>query len=153
MLYDEGKFQLDDPVEKYMPELQGLEVLVSQNADGSFVTEPADHPMTIRELMSHTGGLVYTPGLSQGPVAAAYAEAGILDRDTPLSEMMAKLGEIPLNHQPGTQWVYSISVDVQGYLVEVLSGQSFDEFLQTRIFAPLGMTDTAFHVAPEKASR
>ncbi len=153
MMYDEGKFQLDDPVEKYLPELVGAEVYVSQNADGSFVTEPAVHPMTIRELMSHTGGLVYTPGLSQGPIAAAYAQAGILNRDIPLANMMAALGEIPLNHQPGSQWVYSISVDVQGYLVEVLSGQTFDEFLQERIFAPLGMVDTAFHVAPEKAAR
>jgi len=152
-LYDQGKFELDDPVEKYIPEYAGMEVFVSENADGSFETEPADHAMTIRELMSHTGGLVYTPGLSSGPIADAYAKAGILDRDIALRDMMPKLAEIPLNHQPGSQWVYSISVDVQGYLVEVLSGQAFDEYLQQHIFAPLGMVDTAFHVAQEDANR
>lgn len=153
MMYDEGKFQLDDPVEKYLPELAGLQVFKSQNEDGSYVTEPAAHAMTVRELMSHTGGLMYTPPLSQGPIATAYTKARILAPDVPLKDMITALGKIPLNHQPGTQWVYSISVDVQGYLVEALSGQTFDRFLQERIFAPLGMVDTAFFVAPAKASR
>ncbi|MDT8428412.1 MAG: serine hydrolase domain-containing protein [Pseudomonadales bacterium] len=153
MLFDEGRFQLDDPVEQYLPELAGLQVFVSRNPDGSFVTEPAAHPMTIRELMSHTGGLVYIPPLSRGPVPDAYVEAGILNRDTPLAAMTAALGKLPLNHQPGSQWVYSVSVDVQGYLVEVLSGQSFDVFLQERLFAPLGMKDTAFYVDAQKAER
>ena len=75
MLWDEGKFKLDDPVEMHLPELAGMQVFVSQNEDGSWETEAADHPMTVRELMSHTGGLLYTPPLSQGPVANAYAEA------------------------------------------------------------------------------
>jgi CubicO group peptidase (beta-lactamase class C family) len=154
MLYDEGKFTLDDPVEKHMPELAGVEVFVSQNEDGSYVTEPADHPMTMRELMSHTGGLVYTPPLSQGPIAQAYADAGIMNLPNyTLAESIPKLGEIPLSYQPGTQWVYSISVDVQGYLVEVLSGQPFDEFLQERLFDPLGMSDTGFFVSADNASR
>lgn len=153
MLYDEGRFQLDDPVAKYIPEFTGLEVFVSQTEDGSFVTEPANHPMTIRELMSHTGGLMYTPPLSSGPVATAYTKARILDRSVPLAQMIPALGDIPLGYQPGTQWVYSISVDVQGYLVEVLSGQPFDEFLEQRIFSPLGMVDTAFFVAADKAHR
>lgn len=153
MLYDEGKFQLSDPVEKYIPALANLQVFKSQNADGSFVTEPADHPMTIRELMSHTGGLVYTPPLSQGPVANAYVQAGILNPNIPLQQQIEALGKIPLNHQPGSQWVYSISVDVQGYLVEVLSGQSFDVFLQERLFGPLGMVDTGFFVPADKVHR
>ncbi|MFM1895324.1 MAG: hypothetical protein RLZZ385_398 [Pseudomonadota bacterium] len=153
ILYDEGKFQLSDPVEKYIPELANLQVFKSQNDDGSFVTEPAVHPMTIRELMSHTGGLMYAPPLGQGPVATAYAKAGILNPNIPLKEQITALGKIPLNHQPGSQWVYSISVDVQGYLVEVLSGQTFDVFLQERIFGPLGMVDTGFFVAPEKVDR
>lgn len=153
ILYDQGKFQLSDPVEQYLPEMKNLQVFKSQNADGSFVTEPAVHPMTIRELVSHTGGLMYTPPLSQGPVATAYVKAGILDRDVPLKDMVTALGKIPLDHQPGSQWVYSISVDVQGYLVEVLSGQTFDVFLKEKIFDPLGMVDTSFFVAPEKASR
>ena len=154
ILYDEGKFQLSDPVEKHLPQLAGMTVFKSQNEDGSFETEPANHAMTIRELMSHTGGLLYTPPLSRGPVAAAYSKAGINNLPNyTLAESIPALGEIPLGHQPGTQWVYSISVDVQGYLVEVLSGQSFDVFLQERIFGPLGMVDTSFYVAADKAER
>ncbi len=154
MLYDEGKFTLDDPVEQHLPELAGMEVFVSQNDDGSWVTEPADHPMTIRELMSHTGGLLYTPPLSNGPIADAYTAAGIMDLPNyTLAESIPTLADIPLGYQPGSQWVYSISVDVQGYLVERLSGMKFDEFLQTRLFDPLGMDDTGFFVQPEDADR
>ena len=154
MLWDEGKFQLDDPVEMHLPELAGMKVFVEKNEDGSWVTEPADHPMTVRELMSHTGGLVYTPPLSQGPVAEAYAKAGIMNlTGASLAESMPALKDIPLSYQPGSQWVYSISVDVQGYMVERLSGMRFGEFLETRIFQPLGMVDTGFSVKPENAAR
>lgn len=154
MLWDEGKFQLDDPVEMHLPELAGMQVFVEQNEDGSWVTEPADHPMTVRELMSHTGGLVYTPPLSQGPVAEAYAKAGIMNlTGASLAESMPALKDIPLSYQPGSQWVYSISVDVQGYMVERLSGMRFGEFLETQIFQPLGMVDTGFSVKPENAAR
>jgi len=154
MLFDEGKFQLSDPVEKHLPQLAGMTVFKSQNEDGSFETEAAGHAMTIRELMSHTGGLLYTPPLSRGPVAAAYSKAGINNLPNyTLAESIPALGHIPLGYQPGTQWVYSISVDVQGYLVEVLSGQTFDVFLQERIFGPLGMVDTSFYVAADKADR
>ncbi len=154
MLFDEGKFTLDDPVEQHLPELAGMEVFVSQNDDGSWETTPADHPMTIRELMSHTGGLMYTPPLSNGPIANAYGEAGIMDLPNyTLAESIPALADIPLAYQPGTQWVYSISVDVQGYLVERLSGMAFDEFLQTRLFDPLGMSDTGFYVQPQNADR
>jgi len=154
MLYDEGKFTLDDALEKHIPALAGMEVFISQNDDGSYVTEPADHPMTVRELMSHTGGLVYTPPLSQGPIANAYVEAGIMNLPNyTLAESIPKLGGIPLSYQPGTQWVYSISVDVQGYLVEVLSGKTLDVFLKERLFDPLEMTDTAFFVSADNADR
>jgi len=154
VLHDEGKFELNDTVAKYLPELGGMEVFVSQNDDGSWVTEPANHPMTIRELMSHTGGLLYTPPLSQGPVASAYAKAGINNLfNYTLEESIPALADIPLGYQPGTQWVYSISVDVQGYLVERLSGQKFDEFLQERLFDPLDMAETGFYVNPENADR
>jgi len=154
VLHDEGKFELNDTVEKYLPELGGMEVFVSQNDDGNWVTEPANHPMTIRELMSHTGGLLYTPPLSQGPVASAYAKAGINNLfNYTLEESIPALADIPLGYQPGTQWVYSISVDVQGYLVERLSGQKFDEFLQERLFDPLDMAETGFYVKPENADR
>ena len=154
VLHDEGKFELNDTVDKYLPELGGMEVFVSQNDDGSWVTEPANHPMTIRELMSHTGGLLYTPPLSRGPVANAYAKAGINNLfNYTLEESIPALADIPLGYQPGTQWVYSISVDVQGYLVERLSGQKFDEFLQERLFDPLDMAETGFFVKPENADR
>ncbi|MEC7551060.1 MAG: serine hydrolase domain-containing protein [Pseudomonadota bacterium] len=154
MLWDEGKFQLDDPVEMHLPELAGMQVFVEQNEDGSWVTEPAEHPMTVRELMSHTGGLAYTPPLSQGPVAEAYAKAGIMNlTGATLAESMPALRDIPLFYQPGSQWVYSISVDVQGFMVERLSGMRFGVFLETRIFQPLGMVDTGFSVKPENAAR
>ncbi len=154
VLHDEGKFELNDTVEKYLPELGGMEVFVSQNDDGNWVTEPANHPMTIRELMSHTGGLLYTPPLSRGPVANAYAKAGINNLfNYTLEESIPALADIPLGYQPGTQWVYSISVDVQGYLVERLSGQKFDKFLQERLFDPLDMSETGFYVKPENADR
>lgn len=154
MLYDEGKFELDDPVEKHLPELAGMQVFVSQNEDGSWETVPAEHPMTVRELMSHTGGLLYTPPLGNGPIATAYAKAGIMDLPNyTLAESIPALADIPLAYQPGTQWVYSISVDVQGYMVERLSGQTFDEFLKQRLFEPLGMNDTAFYVPQDKAAR
>lgn len=152
ILYEEGKFRLADPVEMYVPELSDLQVYAGVDAIGNMLTEPANHRMTIRELMSHTGGLTY--GIfAQSPVDEAYVEADMLDTDATLAEFAGKLGEIPLKHQPGSTWEYSVSVDVQGYLVERLSGQPFGEFLQGRLFEPLGMTDTDFHVPPEKASR
>ncbi len=154
MLWDEGKFQLDDPLAQHLPELADMRVFVSENEDGSWATEAADHPPTIRELMSHTGGFLYTPPLSQGAIAEAYTEAGIMNLPGyTLEESMPALAGIPLGHQPGSQWVYSISVDIQGWLVERLSGMKFDEFLQQRLFTPLGMDDTDFYVHPENAGR
>lgn len=151
-LYDEGKFKLSDPVEKYIPEFAGLRVAAADGADGMPVTEPATHPMTIRELMSHSGGLTYG-FFSQSQVDALYVKANVLDPNTTLKQMVEKLGKIPLWAQPGTTWHYSVSVDVQGYLVEVLSGMPFDQYLNEKIFTPLDMPDTAFYVPAEKADR
>ena len=160
ILYEEGKFNLSDPVEQYIPELADLRVFSGTDAEGAMTTEAADHKMTIRELMSHTGGLTY--GLfAQSPVDAAYMEAGIgaaaaagiLPEGETARDFVAKLGSIPLKHQPGSRWEYSVAVDVQGYLVEVLSGQKFSSFLQQRLFGPLQMHDTAFHVPPPKLDR
>ena len=151
LLYEEGLFRLSDPVEKYIPEFKDLPVALGEDGNG-IVTEPADHPMTIRELMSHTAGLSY--GIfSESPVDKLYREAEILHPDSTLREMIEDLAAIPLRQQPGTIWHYSVAVDVQGYLVEVLSGQPFDAFLKERIFDPLGMNDTSFWVPPEKADR
>jgi CubicO group peptidase (beta-lactamase class C family) len=151
MLYEQGKFRLADPVAKYIPEFKDLKVAAGRGSNGPKV-EDADHAMTIRELMSHTGGLSY--GIfSQSQVDEMYREVNILDRDAPLKDMIDKLAKIPLRQQPGSMWHYSVSVDVQGYLVEVLSGQPFDEFLEEHIFVPLGMTDSAFYVSEDKADR
>ena len=151
MLYEEGKFRISDPVEKYIPEFKGLEVAAGEGPDGP-ITEPANHSMTIRELMSHTAGLSY--GLfSRSQVDTMYTEANVLDSNSTLQDMIDKLAKIPLRQQPGSRWHYSVAVDVQGYLVEVLSGQPFDQFLQERIFDPLGMVDTGFHVPADKADR
>ncbi len=152
ILYEEGKFKLSDPVEKYIPEMKDLQVYAGMNDDGTMITEPGDHPMTIRELMSHTGGLTY--GIfAQSEVDSAYVQAGLLSPLDTNAEFVAKLGQIPLKHQPGSRWEYSVSVDVQGYLAEVLSGQTFGEFLEERIFDPLQMVDTDFHVPEEKLNR
>jgi CubicO group peptidase (beta-lactamase class C family) len=152
ILYEEGKFKLSDPVEKYIPEFANLQVAAGEDAEGNIITEAPNHKMTIRELMSHTGGLTY--GLfSQSRVDDMYNDADVLNPDSNLQEMIDKLSVIPLRQQPGSMWHYSVSVDVQGYLVEKLSGQGFGDFLEERIFEPLGMTDTDFYVPEEKASR
>ncbi len=152
MLYDEGKFRLSDPVEMYIPELSDLQVAAGTDENGELITEPADHPMTVRELMAHTGGLTY--GIFSGSeVDSMYVEADLLNSGITLKEMVTRLGAIPLRQQPGSMWHYSVAVDVQGYLVEVLSGQAFDDFLDERLFGPLGMNDTDFYVPAEKAER
>ncbi|HBX38739.1 MAG TPA: serine hydrolase [Pseudohongiella sp.] len=152
MLHEEGKFSLEDPVSQYIPELAGLRVAAADGPDGVPETEPADHEMTIRELMSHTGGLTY--GLfSRSQVDSMYQAVNILDANGTLKDMIDKLAEIPLRQQPGSLWHYSVSVDVQGYLVEVLSGQNFAEFLQQRLFDPLNMDDTGFAVPDSDRER
>ena len=151
LLYEEGLFRLSDPVEKFIPEFAGLPVAAGETI-GGIVTEPADHPFTVRELMSHTAGFSY--GIfSESAVDRLYREAEVLNPDISLRGMIERLADIPLRKQPGTAWHYSVAVDIQGYLVEVLSGQPFDAFLKERIFDPLGMTDTAFWVTEDKADR
>ncbi|MEH6910458.1 MAG: serine hydrolase domain-containing protein [Oceanicoccus sp.] len=151
MLYEEGKFRLSDPVSKYIPELKGLKVAAGKGEKGPLL-EDANHEMTIRELVSHSAGLTY--GLfSPSQVDKMYNDVAVLDPQSTLKDMIDKLSGLPLRQQPGSMWHYSVAVDVQGYLVEVLSGQSFDEFLQERIFTPLGMNDTGFHVPADKADR
>ncbi len=147
ILVEEGKLKLDDPVSKYIPQFAGLEVF---NPDGDPV-EP-DRPMTVRDLMRHTSGLTYG-FFGSTPVDKLYGKANVLDRRSSLSEMTDKLGEMPLLYQPGTRWLYSLSVDVLGRVIEVVSEQPLDEFFQERIFGPLGMVDTAFYVPDEKLDR
>jgi len=152
MLYEEGKWRLDDPVARYIPEFAKLVVYVGDNPDGTPKTEPARRSMTMRELMTHTAGLAY--GLvGAHPVDKLFLKANVLDPAEPLQTMIAKIAGLPLLAQPGTRWSYSSAVDVQGYLVEKLSGMSFAQFLDTRLFTPLGMKDTAFHLPAAKLGR
>ncbi|HKQ12139.1 MAG TPA: serine hydrolase domain-containing protein [Steroidobacteraceae bacterium] len=152
MLFEEGKWQLNDPVSKHIPEFANLKVAKVNPQTGAVTQVAPDHPMTMRELMSHSGGLTYGV-FGSTPVDKMYTDVNVLDRDATLQAMIDKLGKIPLLHQPGERWHYSVSVDVQGYLVEKLSGQPFAEFLKQRIFDPLGMKDTAFYVPAEKLNR
>ena len=152
MLWEEGHFFLTDPVGRYIPELAGLEVAKLDEATaGNIPTERARRQITIQDLLRHTSGLTYG-SFSNTPVDMAYGEAGVSQQET-LADMVTELGKIPLLWQPGTRWHYSLSTDVLGRLVEVVSGQTFDEFLEERIFEPLGMKDTGFYVPPEKLAR
>jgi CubicO group peptidase (beta-lactamase class C family) len=152
MLYEEGKWRLEDPVSRYIPEFARLQVHVGENPDGTPKLEDARRSMTMREVMTHSAGLGYV--LNQtNPVDRQIIKEQTLNAAAPLQAMIDKLGKTPLLAQPGTRWYYSIAVDVQGYLVEKLSGQPFDEFLRTRLFEPLGMKDTAFFVPKEKLGR
>ncbi len=152
MLYEEGKFALDDPVSKYIPGFADARVFKSEAEDGTLVTEPAARDITVRDLMRHTSGLTYGV-FGNTPVDKSYLKSQLIGVDQPMAEWVPRLAEQPLLYQPGAAWVYSLSVEVQGYLVEVLSGQPFDEFLQERIFDPLGMTDTGFYVPGDKLDR
>ena len=151
MLVEEGKIALDDQVAKYLPELKGVEVFVEVK-EGQLITQPTKREMTVRDLLRHTSGLTYG-FFSDTEVDKRYRNANILNPLGTLAGMPKKLGKLPLLYQPGTRFQYSVSSDLLGALVEVASGQKFDEFLQTRIFEPLDLRDTAFHVSKEKLDR
>lgn len=148
ILYEEGYFQLDDPVADYIPEFRNLKVFVSVDKEGIHTVDPV-RPITIRDLLTHTSGLSGVG--ADSPVDSMYAVADLSGGT--LKEMVQKLSVIPLLYQPGTTWNYSRSTDVLGYLVEVLSGKPLDMFMKERIFLPLGMEDTDFFVPVEKLDR
>jgi len=151
MLWEEGKFSLDDPVTKHIPEFEGLRVLDGANEDGTSKTVAATRAPTMRELMSHTAGFAY--GLTGAdPANTAFRDNEIL-RAPDMQTFIDKVADVPLLFQPGEAWAYSSAVDIQGYVVEKLSGQSFGEFLEARIFTPLGMTDTGFYAPEEDYAR
>ncbi|HYK17751.1 MAG TPA: serine hydrolase domain-containing protein [Bryobacteraceae bacterium] len=152
MLYEEGKWQINDPVSRYIPEFAHMKVYMGKNDDGMPKLVDAQRSMTMRELMTHTAGLGYVLS-PNNPVDKMIIDGNILNSAAPLQTMIDGLGKTPLLAQPGTRWSYSIAVDVQGYLVEKFSGQSFADFLRTRIFEPLGMKDTGFYVPKEKLVR
>jgi len=149
MLYEEGRFQLNDPVSKYIPEFNDLKVFSGVEKGELKLVKP-ENPMTIRDLLTHTSGLTYG-FFGNSPVDSIYKVSKLFDGT--LNEMINKLAGIPLLFQPGTKWNYSMSTDVLGYLVEVISGKSFDEFLEERIFKPLKMKDTGFFVPKDKVNR
>jgi CubicO group peptidase (beta-lactamase class C family) len=143
LLFEEGHFQLDDPIERFIPQLGHRRVL-RPGATSLDQTEPAASSITIRHLMSHSAGLTYglfDPGTL---IFKAYGERKVNNPATTLAEMMDALADLPLIYHPGTSWEYSVAIDVLARLVEVISGQRFDAFIQSRIFAPLGMVDTGF---------
>ncbi|HEY4312720.1 MAG TPA: serine hydrolase domain-containing protein [Pirellulales bacterium] len=150
-LYDQGRFDLDDPVAKYLPAFAGVKVFAGEDG-GTVKLADLQRPITIRDLMRHTAGMAY--GLMPAsPVDEMYKEAKILDRTKTLDNMVERLVKLPLAVQPGEKWMYSIAVDVQGKLIEALSGKSLDEYFAERIFQPLAMNDTAFYVPADKLDR
>ena len=146
LLFEEGHFQLDDPVERFIPQLAHRRVL-RPGATSLDQTEPAVRSITIRHLMSHSSGLSYglfDPGTL---IFKAYNERKVINPATTLAEMVDVLADLPLIYHPGTSWEYSVAIDVLARLVEVISGQRFDAFIQSRILGPLGMVDTGFVVS------
>ncbi|MFC3052416.1 serine hydrolase domain-containing protein [Kordiimonas pumila] len=165
MLYEEGKFKLDDPVSKYLPSFKNQRVFSGLTEEGNIETVPARRATTIRDLLRHTGGLSYGV-FSDTPVDMMYRDTGITTglfaegeeestgtEKPDLASLTNKLGGMPLLYQPGDAWVYSLGVDVQGRLIEVLSGQTLDVFFKERIFKPLDMKDTGFSVRSDQIDR
>jgi CubicO group peptidase (beta-lactamase class C family) len=157
LLFEEGKFLLDDPVSKYIPAFKNSKVLDKFNQnDTTFTTVPAKREITIRQLLTHTSGIGY-PVIGSKEMNAIYAKykipSGIGTPTRKLDEAMTALAALPLSHQPGEKWTYGLSVDLLGYLVEIWSGQPLDQFLRTRLFEPLGMNDTYFYLPAAKQNR
>jgi CubicO group peptidase (beta-lactamase class C family) len=156
MLWEERKFSLDDPVAKYLPEFEKPQVLTAFNpSDSTWEAKPARRPMTVRQLFTHTSGLDYAQ-IGSDEFNAIYAKAGLTALGEPghlLADKMRVLGRLPLKHEPGERFTYSLGVDLLGRLVEVWSGLPLDRFFRTRIFEPLGMHDTWFSLPADRAGR
>jgi CubicO group peptidase (beta-lactamase class C family) len=151
ILHDQGLWLPDDPVAKHLPEFAGAKVFAGLDTAGKPRLEEPGHAPTLRELMTHTAGLSY--GFDQtNPLDGLYRDANVWQSGS-LAEMARRVGGLPLAYQPGAKWLYSLSMDIQGAIIERLSGQSLPDFMQDRIFKPLGMVDTAFHTPPEKRPR
>jgi CubicO group peptidase (beta-lactamase class C family) len=140
MLYEEGRFQLNDPLARYLPELANLKLYAGDTAGRMVLKDPARQP-TIEDIFRHTAGFLYGPAGDRG-IDKAYREANVLGGT--LADLTQRLGRLPLAYEPGSQWIYSVSHDVQARLVEVLSGMPFDEFVRSRIFKPLGLQHAVF---------
>src|SRR5687768_6968338 len=142
-LYEKGAFQLDDPLSKYAPEFANMKVFTGVDSSGNVITEPAKRPITIRDITRHTAGFA---GMEIPALANLVRKADLMNPANTLTEMAKRLASLPLQFHPGDQWAYGISVDVQAYLVERLSGKPFDQYLKENIFDPLGMTETRYVV-------
>jgi len=157
MLWEEGKFRMDDPISKYIPAFGEAEILDSLLADGTYLSTPATRQITIRHLITHTSGIGY--GVIDGDprIRKIYDQAGVTDlfttKNISIEESVKKLAKLPLHHNPGDAWTYSEGLDVLGYFVEVISGMPLDEFFRERIFDPLGMDDTWFYLPASKHQR
>lgn len=151
VLYEKGLWTLDDPITKFIPEFANLKVIGPNGPDGKPTLVDMVRPPTMRELMTHTAGFGY--GLRTGnPVDDMFRDKKVLSSHS-LKEMIDKIATIPLLYQPGTRWSYSIAADIQGFLIEKLSGQTFGQFMQQNVWGPLKMTDTGFMVPPENGAR
>ena len=158
MLWEEGRFRLDDPISNWIPEFKNPQVLKTYNeADGTWAGEPAKREITIRDLLTHTSGLGYGVIDGDARFKKLYADAGVMDLFTTepvtIGESVKRLAKLPLHHQPGEKYTYGEGLDVLGYLIEVVSGMPFDVFLQKRLFGPLGMKDSGFYLPAAKADR
>ncbi|WP_262248073.1 serine hydrolase domain-containing protein [Parapedobacter soli] len=158
MLWEEGKFQLDDPISKYIPEFRNPQVLQSfRYADTTYTTRPANKEITIRHLLTHTSGIGY--GVIDGDerMRMLYEKVGTKEvfatDEVRISDLVKQLATLPLHHDPGERYTYSLGLDVLGYFVEIISGMPFDRFLRERLFDPLGMDDTWFYLPDDKAGR
>lgn len=158
MLWEEGKFRLDDPISKFIPEFKNPQVLNTYRySDTTFTTRASTKEITIRHLLTHTSGLGY--GVIDGDerMKMIYHKAGVMDLFTTdnitIGESVKRLAKLPLHHEPGTKYTYSEGLDVLGYLIEIVSGMPFDQFLKTRLFDPLGMNDTRFYLSDAQAPR
>ena len=157
MLFEEGKFLLDDPVSKYIPEFANPRVLDKFNEkDTTYTTVPANREITIRDLLTHTSGIDYA-GIGSPTMRAVYAKAGFTggfgNDKVAIGDDIKILGKLPLVHHPGERFTYGLNVDVIGYLIEILTGEKLDQYLKSRIFDPLGMTDTWFYLPEELKGR
>ncbi len=150
ILYEEGKWQPSDPISKFIPEFANLRVFSGFNGPGQMVLALPEHAPTMLELMTHTAGFTYGDG--DTPVDRMYGEMKVR-QSKDLQQMIDRLSQIPLAYQPGTKWIYSMSMDIQGYIVEKLTSQALPDFLRGQIFTPLGMRDAAFYVPAGKRSR
>lgn len=152
-LWEQGKFHLDDPVTKYIPELANVKVFDGTNASGSPLLVSPNRPITIRDLTRHTSGLTYGTNSENATIRELALAADPLAITNTLDEFAHRLGTLPLEFQPGEKWRYSFAVDVQALLVQRLSGQPFDVYLQEHVLKPLGMTHTGFFVSPDRRDK